>query len=348
MFSMKLKFIVAAIIVVLLVLISLNNFISFNHKVNATNQSSEPKIIISINKQPVVDRSFKEIKFRKIQTIDLEPLKIYQPGNLKVLDSENIYLLDFSVPAVKKINIKNLDVMNIGKGKGKGPGELINPTDYFIDNNQNIWIVDGGLNSVLKFNSKNEFQQSLKSNHLIYRGAISSEGNIFLISSSGKNLFLKYNQDSLVNSFGQIISQQERYGILLSGKVEIDKANNLFFATDRSNLLVSYNTNGKLRFATNTITGSNLLPKPEIIKNDLIVLPKTFTTLDIKSNNEYICLLNTSRINNETISYIDFYNANTGLYSYSIRIPHRVISFAFYNDILYLLDEFRINLFKVD
>ena len=145
---MKLKYILAVIIIVLLTIISLFNFISFNHKVNATNQSSEPKIIISINKQPVVDRRIKEIKFRKIKTIDLEPLKIYQPLNIKVVDSENIYLLDYSVQAVKKIYIKNLDVMNIGKGKGKGPGELINITDYFIDNNQNIWIVDGGLNSV--------------------------------------------------------------------------------------------------------------------------------------------------------------------------------------------------------
>lgn len=346
---MKLKYIVATIVVVLLGIISFNNFISFNNnKLKATNQSNKPEIIIPIKRQPVVERKIKETKFRKIQTIDLESLKIYQPSNIKVVDSENIYLLDFSVPAVKKINIKNLDILNIGKGKGKGPGELINPTDYFIDDNQNIWIVDGGLNSILRFNSKNEFKHSVKIKHLIYRGVISSDGNLFLISSSGENLFLKYNYDSLINSFGQIISQQQKYAILLSGKVEIDKDNNLYFATDRSNLLISYTPNGKLRFATNTITGTDLLPKPKIMKSDLIVLPNTFTTLDIKSYNEYICLLNISGIKNETISYIDFYNSNTGLYSHSIRLPSKVISFAFYNDKLYLLEDFRIYSAKVD
>lgn len=344
---MRTKYIFIGFVLIFLVVTAIYNFILLNNKKNIDPQSKEPKIVLPINQQPNQERKIKSVKLKFLKTIDLEKIKIYQPVKIRVVDSKSIYILDLSVPAVKKIDIEKSDIKKYGAGKGQGPGELLNPTDFFVDKNQNVWIIDGALNSLSKFNYKGNFEFSIKPKSLVYRVLISSNDKIFLISSSNEYLFLKFNQKAYEKSFGKIIDNQEKLSILLSGNPTIDHKDNLYFVSDRGDLFLSYDSDGKLRFATNTITGKDLLPKPKIMKEDIIVLPNQLTNLDISYHKDNVYILSKSDIKQKSECLIDVYQDDNGLYRYSINVPNKIFSFAIYSDTLFLLDEFNVYVYKI-
>lgn len=345
--DVKLKLIIALFIVFGLVFILkffLFNETEKNKSFNFDENTTGPKIIIPVQSQKSSKRNIKELNTYFLKKINLEDLNILQPYKICSVDSNFIYILDFSVPCVKQLNLETHNIKIYGKGKGTGPGELLNPTDFAVDGNKNVWILDGAQNSILKFDSQGNFLFSFKPNYLIYRVGVNSQNKIYLVSSSSKNLFYQYNENQFIKSFGEIISEQEKFAILLSGKLSIDNNDNLYFTTDRSYLLISYKQDGELRFAISTIEGDNLLPKPSLMNKDIIVLPKKFTNIDIRNSASNIFILNREGMSDK--SFIDIYSNLDGLYKYSFVVPHKILSFSVILDKLFFVDDYYLYIYN--
>lgn len=345
---MKLKIITALFIVFGLVFILkffLFNETEKNRSYNFDESTTGPKIIIPVQSQKSNKRTIKELNANYLKKINLEDLNILQPYKICSVDSNFVYILDFSVPCVKQINLKTHNIKVYGKGKGTGPGELLNPTDFTVDGQKNVWILDGAQNSVLKFDSKGNFLFSIKPNYLIYRIGINSQNKVYLVSSSSKNLFHQFIENQFIKSFGEIISEQEKFAILLSGKLSIDNNDNLYFTTDRSYLLFSYEPEGKFRFAIGTIGGDNLLPEPSAMNKDIIVLPKKFTNIDIRNNAGNIFILNRDGMNEK--SFIDIYSSHDGLYKYSFVVPFKILTFSVILDKLFFVDDYFLYIYNL-
>lgn len=344
---MKLKLIITFIIVFGLVFILKFFFLNDaekNKSFNIDESTSSPKILIPVQSQKSIKRNIKKLNADLLKKINLDDLNILQPYKIYTADSNIIYILDFSVPCVKKLNLETLKITVFGKGKGTGPGELLNPTDFAVDKNKNVWILDGAQNSVLKFDSKGNFLFSIRPNYPVYRVGINSLNKLYLISSSSKYLFHQYNENQFIKSFGEIISEQEKFAILLSGKLSVDSNDNLYFTTNRSYLLFSYKPEGEFRFAINTIEGVNLIPDPAAMNKDMIVLPKKFTNIDINNDANNIFLLNRDGMKGK--SFIDIYSSQNGLYKYSYVFPYEIQAFSVLMDKLFLVDDFNLYIFN--
>lgn len=103
----------------------------------------------------------------------LEFGRFYYPGEEKLLDgrllsgsmkiqynsSGDLYLLDLRQNMVVVYDSSLVEKFSFG-GNGEGPGEFLNASDIYIDDNDNVYIIDSGLFRVSKFASSGEFVDS--------------------------------------------------------------------------------------------------------------------------------------------------------------------------------------------
>lgn len=307
-------------------------------KADISNEGKEPKLLLDLKYQKSKYRSEDKINILLKKKLNLEDYGIFNPLSVRVDLKGNIYILDYSIPGIVKISYDEKTITSFGKGKGKGPGELLNPTDFFVDNNQNIWVVDPVLGEVIKFNDKGTLIDIYKIKIPAYRIVAFSPTDYLLVVNNFNKLFQLYESGKLKVEFGNIISEQEKYSILLSGIIAIDNRQNIYYATDRSNLFFSFSKEGKERFTTLTIGGDKILPKINMQPSGFISLPRTFTNLDIRAYDNEIMILGRNINKKIKNTYLDIYNVSNGLYKHTITIPERVLSFDIRGNSIYLIN----------
>lgn len=335
-------------IIPLILVITLVYFFTKNSssKVDISNEGKEPELLLNLKYQKTKYRSEDKINILLKKKLNLEDYGIFNPLSVRTDLRGNIYILDFSIPGIIKISYDGKTITSFGKGKGKGPGELLNPTDFFIDNNQNIWVVDPVLGEVIKFNNKGTLIDIFKISIPAYRIVVFSPIEYLLVVNNFKRLFQIYESGNLKDEFGNIISEQEKYSILLSGIIAIDNRQNIYYVTDRSNLFFSFSKEGKERFTTLTIGGDKILPKINMQPSGFISLPRTFTNLDIKAYDNEIMILGRNINKKIKNTYLDIYSVSNGLYKNTITIPEKVLSFDIRGDSIYLINNTNLFIFE--
>lgn len=109
--------------------------------------------------QSVSERTFsQDNEIHLVDSIEIDSL--YNLGIVKANQNQinSVFVLDYQpFPVVKKIQLDTQKVsLTYGFGRGRGPGELINPTDFDITNNGNVWIADEPQSKILFFDSSGD------------------------------------------------------------------------------------------------------------------------------------------------------------------------------------------------
>lgn len=135
-------------------------------------------------------------------------LVLYKPSTIRCDLHGNIYLLDQGNARIMVYDSSGTWMNQIGK-EGRGPGEFLDPTDFYIDKFNNIYVVDVGNRKVAMFDSeqnyKNEFR--IEATYLApeNRIAVSSKGEIYLHLPEHGYLFSVYSKNGLlIKRFGDL------------------------------------------------------------------------------------------------------------------------------------------------
>lgn len=108
-----------------------------------------------------------------------------QPVKVCVDSKENIYVLDFQENCIKKYDTLGKYVKTISRA-GKGPGEILNPSQMSIDSNDNIVTWDFGNMRLSFFSNDGDFLHSFNTTELIrlpemiYNFKIGPDGHIYI------------------------------------------------------------------------------------------------------------------------------------------------------------------------
>jgi 6-bladed beta-propeller len=299
---------------------------SANTTINANNQNVE--LLLKLEKQNYgKPRKWSEAKVKLIRTVLLDELKIYRPAIIKTDKLGYLYVLDYTVPDIIKLSNKGIVLARYGKGMGSGPGELRNPTDFSIDSKGNVWVADPINNEVVVYNNNGNALNTFKPFKSPYRVMPFSDSGYVMISNFSSDLFHIYIGDKEQKSFGNIISDQVRNSIILDGTISSDSENNIFYSSNRGGLLLSYNIEGKLNFATTLINKVPILAETES-KNGFMRITSKWTALNISTDNGKIYVLDVMGSKVLHCSIIDVYNAGYGHYINSIKLPASKIRYC--------------------
>jgi hypothetical protein len=131
-------------------------------------------------------------------------------------------------------------------GRGRGPGEFQNLTDFDIATDK-IWAVDIQNLKILQFSLESgELLEEVSVNRRPLRITCLSEG--FIIQWFGSDLlFSKFDyRGNELFEFGNIIENQQSHVMSLTGFIRSNRENNFVYIPNYSSLIYHYNHEGEL------------------------------------------------------------------------------------------------------
>ncbi|MGB9774920.1 MAG: 6-bladed beta-propeller, partial [Bacteroidota bacterium] len=223
-----------------------------NHAIQDA-QVTELALLVEPREQRTRERIWKAVDFDLKRKISLEDERVFRPTTVKSDGKGDIYILDFSAPDIVRFSSSGQFSMRFGMGKGKGPGELINPTDFCIDNRGNVFVVDPVNYMITKFSGEGKVVSTFRPKSMPQRVGALPDGDVAVVSAIGTNLVAIYRNGQLVREFGHLSEQQQRYALAFDGYLTTDSEGNLYYAFTRAGLLISYSKIGSRIFFVKTI-----------------------------------------------------------------------------------------------
>lgn len=280
------------------------------------------------------ERIYLEEKNLQIKTV-IENDSLYNLGIIKSnkLYNNKVFLLDYRPhPVVKVLNIDSNKITQIyGYGAGRGPGELINPTDFDISEDGKVWISDEPQSKISIFEPNGELYNDWVIEFTPYKMA-GIENDMAIYGSFDPTVKLVDDSKTVVWTSEYIVENPRKWasaitGFLLSDEQSIYKISNF------TGELVALNNSGKMKYFRQLIA-------PE--KNLQILTPipgLDYEAYGIQRSNLNFAAASGFIIGNEIhlliqlytkepSQIIDVYDTGTGdyLHSYNLEEPVRSIT----------------------
>jgi hypothetical protein len=135
---------------------------------------------------------------------------IYRPTFLEFDENGNLYILDYSSMLINRIHLDSGITDTFGEGKGRGPGEFINPTDMYVKDSK-IYVADPVQGKIVAYESQgqNFREYRLQASHPQRIAYVHDEKLVYLpqIFPSPSDIFKIFNfaDTSYSGEFGQVI-----------------------------------------------------------------------------------------------------------------------------------------------
>ena len=281
------------------------------------------------------DRQIKSVEYKQVSFSDtLNLFELNRPLSLRN-DGSSFYTIDFSNMIIYRFSANGKLINTIGKGRGRGPGEMSLITDFFVDD-KFVWVVDSNSLSIHKFTKEGEYllSRTIKGHPL----RISSQkDNLYLIVIGGNGLFRSIPKD-LKNEeskdFGILIENQIKNILTLDGILLKRDNGGFIYVPSYASLIYFYNENDSLSFIVKSPDRQKFLhsidkstsnkmqimaPTPDIkttgavISNDLLYVVEQYRGSEIQKNKQFA--------DNPFKEFIDVYDVDNGKYLYSLLPP---------------------------
>jgi len=347
---------VAILILLLCAGIIIGHFVANNNQI----VKIVPELTIKENfptaqPQGLENRIFKTAKVQKLFSIGLhEDDALFNPTSVKIDKFMNIYIFDYGHLSVLKFSHKGRFIQKFGKGRGQGPGEFQNPTDFSVAMNGDVWVSDPSTGIITVFNPNGSVKQTIRPKNLPLRIACLSTGDFILMSTAPiKYLFEKYNSaGKFQTSFGLLFRDQNIYPILNDGWIVAGEDNMLYYTLLRAGLLASFSPHGDLRFFIKTIDRIPL-PKIEVFtirkQSGIRINPKApWTALSISISGSNIYILTWAGSIGRKGMVVDTYRTANGAYLESFEIPMKCKSAYVTQKYLYTVEDTTVTKWKIE
>lgn len=190
------------------------------------------------------ERSFEV--FEQLTTRDLtDTTEVFRPAHVKMY-GDKIYVSDFSDFTIYEYDNEGNQTGKIETGRGRGPGEFQNLTDFDLFRDT-LWAVDSQNFMISSFSAKTgEYITSFSVDHRPYRITCLEDG--FIVKWLGReHLFSKFDYDgNELNRFGQVIDDQMRHVLSLSGAIRSNRKNRFIYIPSYASFVYQYQGDGEL------------------------------------------------------------------------------------------------------
>jgi len=192
------------------------------------------------------DRLIKPVELIEKNKVDLALRdSVYQIHGLKEKE-DKIYLLSTYDHKVHVYDSTYKKINEIGKGRGRGPGELIYLVDFeFSDNG--IWLADSDQLALHKFDLSGTFINSLfVKGHPLRITSVKDHVIAMTMGNGTDSLFTSISlSDNRQRNFGNIVNNQVNNFLALTGRFE-KLRNGFFYIPKHASLIYRYDENFEL------------------------------------------------------------------------------------------------------
>ena len=324
------------------VIVSLSYAIGFVTKSPANNFETQPAFLEhdrAPKAQSATSRIWKEHSFDKMLT--LGAAKVTNPEIMRVANSGEVYVLDWADLKIKRFSTAGdlLSVFGSGKGR-KEAGAFLNPTDFSITPNGELWVCDPPQGKLTHFQPDGT-AQALEMRKGLYRVVVLGDSLVTMAPPSTTGVFEVYNlSGTQLRSFGEFLQNQSQQGTMLDGEITGDESGGFVYGGRHLSVIAAYNAEGVPRFIAHTIDG-NALPKVLHVDGRVKVKPNSANgVLSVSTVGDYLYVLSDTRVDNGKGGQVmDVYDKRNGQYVYSLRLPLPCRDAVVHADMVYTLGD---------
>lgn len=278
------------------------------------------------------ERQFKNGELQQIDVIT--PDSLYNAGIVKTYQN-NIYVLDYGpVPGILKIDPESHSIMTrFGKRRGRGPGELLNPTDFDISGDGSIWIADHPSSRIVIFSPDGAYETEWVIKHIPYKIAMTENDLILIYSSSDPVIKLVDSSKNIIWNSEPIVENPMRWARATAGFVLSRGDKSALFVSNYAGIMVLFDEKGLVQFIRRTINYEQQIIGGPIPGLDYLAYRVDRTGLKyaiadgfIKDENLYLLV---QFYGDNRYQVIDVYSVRDGSYLYSYRLPASVRAISY-------------------
>lgn len=313
-------------------------------------QGTELRLLVEPREQMVKKRIWEEVDSKLKRSISLERRGIFRPLDVKSDDEGDIYVYDYSTPDIVKFLSSGQLTTRFGMGRGKGPGQLMSPTGFCLDNNGNVWVADPANFMITEFSGDGKLVSTFRPKSMPLRIGALRNGDVAVAGVNATNLIAVYRNGQLIKDFGHVFEQQEKYGFAFDGLLATDSQGNLYYTFTRTGLLLSYHENGSLRFLVKTIDAT---PLPKLTVSEVnggismrFTDPSSFTALSVSVDNGRVYILNYQGAKGLSGMPLDIYNSADGNYICTVMTPGKFLACAVRGNMMYAINDTTLFIFQ--
>jgi len=295
--------------------------------------------------QIVKERNWKRVVLEKVFSIGQDKNLLLDPRDVKVSPAGEVFVLDWGDRQIKKLSSDGRVLSKYGKGVGKGPGELINPTDFAVDGQDNVWVCDPATGLLTIYDKRGHVYGTVRTKVPPYRIALLSREQFVVVPAPiGETLFYVHQlSGEFQKSFGNLVPDQTRNGLMLDGYLCVDGEGGFIYTLLRAGVFVRYSSEGVNLYTMETIEPIPLPRLERFAVGDSRVTrvdPKApYSSLSVAIQDGRIYLLyRGSSPEKRQSSIIDVYTIATGDYLYSFTVPGNCIQMDIKKFSLYCID----------
>ncbi|HEX2079276.1 MAG TPA: 6-bladed beta-propeller [Longimicrobium sp.] len=245
---------------------------------------------------------------------------------MDVLEAANghVYVLDFGDRTIKEFSPDGTFLRSYGKGKGRGPGELLNPTDFQVTTGGEVWVLDPAQGRIQVFDARGEPVRTLRVEVPANRFALYSDGSYVLL---GKSEWLLYHFTTTgvpAGGFGRLVADQDRNTVALQGEISLLPDGDILYGPMRGGYLARFARSGALVYYRESVDPK---PYPDLkfyrgggstVKRDA---RQALSTIGMGVDGEEVWVLTVAEVDGHPRGAVDVYATSGGTYRYSFVSP---------------------------
>lgn len=253
---------------------------------------------------------------------------IFRPSQIRTYQ-DDIYVSDFSDFTIYKYDLEGIETGKIETGKGEGPGEFQNLTDFDVIDGT-LWAVDIRNFTVSSFSiDTGEYLSGFKVENRPIRITTLKDGLVVQWLGAEK-LFSKFDfSGNEIYHFGEIIENQVQHVLSLDGALISNKLDRFTYIPSYASLIYHYQGDGEL---INVLKAPDGVEFPATRREGAMSFAPEFSFqrdgyMD-DNDNLYVYtrlpegFLSMSTTQERVYSTIDKYDLVAGEYISSLHIPH--------------------------
>ena len=273
-----------------------------------------------------------------------EAFILYSPTIVRVDNNSGVYVLDVSDMKVKEFSTSGAYMRSYGNGKGYGPGEFQNPTDFRVDKHGNVWVADAITGIVTVFDHRGLVVNTFRPEKTPFRIVVLRDNEYAIFSSGVGDLFDIYNGNRRLKGVGQIFSRNADMSISLVGaSLTIAQDTMLCYAGNRWGVIAEFSVTGRRIFFVQTV---DKIPLPNFEMTKVgeskiarVASSASWSALDITSYGSKLYLFTYAGSIGHKGTVIDVYSANDGSYEGSFEIPIKCRDFDVNGKFIYTVED---------
>lgn len=234
----------------------------------------------------------------------------------------------------------------IGHGKGRGPGEALLISDFFVDE-EFVWMVDSRQFKIMKFSLSGDLIEETETDMHPLRIYFSGKSIVYL-SLGDDRLFSMYDPESVTyNRFGEFPGLDARNSILFNGDIKGEGYDHFYYLPRLYSKLYKYSAMSTDRIQTIDLIDDQELPELNQVSGSTTIQSPgnvRIKNIDLDIHDDRILVAVYDHGENAKASdsdkwsfYLDVYDQEDGEYIRSYWVPGLFQRFSIGNDRMYIV-----------